>query len=91
MLLASCSDDATAKIWSYSQARCVYDLREHTREIYTLRWSPTGPSTANAGRPLLLATYAPCPLLFACVFVCLCWESFACEERFCLCIGLSLI
>ncbi|KAK1300445.1 Guanine nucleotide-binding protein subunit beta [Acorus calamus] len=36
-LLASCSDDGTAK------------------EIYSIRWSPTGPATSNPNLPLLLA------------------------------------
>lgn len=59
LLLASCSDDTTAKIWSYTHHRCMHDLREHTKEIYTLKWSPTGPSSANPNQPLLLATYVP--------------------------------
>ncbi|KAF5736192.1 hypothetical protein HS088_TW14G00328 [Tripterygium wilfordii] len=44
-LLASCSDDITAKIWSMKQDKYVHDLREHSKEIYTIRWSPTGPGT----------------------------------------------
>lgn len=32
------------------------DLREHKKEVYTLRWSPTGAGTANPTLPLLLAT-----------------------------------
>eukprot|EP00172_Hildenbrandia_rubra_P002871 Plantae.Rhodophyta-Hildenbrandia_rubra.ctg4067.p1 GENE.Plantae.Rhodophyta-Hildenbrandia_rubra.ctg4067~~Plantae.Rhodophyta-Hildenbrandia_rubra.ctg4067.p1 ORF type:complete len:471 (-),score=61.77 Plantae.Rhodophyta-Hildenbrandia_rubra.ctg4067:3041-4279(-) len=49
-LLASCSDDFSAKIWSPNSSSCVFDLREHTKPVYTLRWSP------NANRRLLLAT-----------------------------------
>nr|GMD99428.1 F-box-like/WD repeat-containing protein TBL1X isoform X2 [Ipomoea batatas] len=37
-LLASCSDDSTAK------------------EIYTIRWSPTGPGTSNPNQQLMLAS-----------------------------------
>ena len=55
-LLASCSDDHTAKIWSLEQETAVHDIRDHTREIYSIKWSPTGPGTSNANRPLLLAS-----------------------------------
>uniref|UniRef100_A0A0E0DB39 LisH domain-containing protein n=1 Tax=Oryza meridionalis TaxID=40149 RepID=A0A0E0DB39_9ORYZ len=55
-LLASCSDDWTAKIWSMKQDKCVYDFKEHTKEIYTIRWSPTGPGTNNPNQQLLLAS-----------------------------------
>ncbi|KAG2565299.1 hypothetical protein PVAP13_7NG062317 [Panicum virgatum] len=30
-LLASCSDDGTAKIWSMKQDKCVFDFKEHTK------------------------------------------------------------
>ncbi|MFS7951724.1 putative transcription factor WD40-like family [Helianthus anomalus] len=30
-LLASCSDDSTAKIWSLKQDTCLHDLKEHTK------------------------------------------------------------
>jgi len=50
-LLASCSDDYTAKIWSLKQDKCVHDLKEHTKEIYTIKWSPENPN-----RNLLLAS-----------------------------------
>jgi transducin (beta)-like 1 len=33
----------------------VHDFR-HTKEIYTIRWSPTGPNTANPNKPLVLAS-----------------------------------
>ncbi|XAR51325.1 hypothetical protein NMG60_11005925 [Bertholletia excelsa] len=55
-LLASCSDDTTAKIWSMKQDKYVHDLRDHTKEIYTIRWSPTGPGTSNPNQQLLLAS-----------------------------------
>eukprot|EP00958_Prasinococcus_capsulatus_P014923 scaffold1575_cov352-Prasinococcus_capsulatus_cf.AAC.11 len=41
-LLASCSDDNSAKIWSVKQDTFLFDLREHEKEIYTIKWSPTG-------------------------------------------------
>lgn len=49
-LLASCSDDFTAKIWSTKTAQVVYNLREHTREVYTMQWCP------SVDRRLVLAT-----------------------------------
>ncbi|KAL9245817.1 hypothetical protein vseg_019423 [Gypsophila vaccaria] len=55
-LLASCSDDNTAKIWSMKQDNYVHDLKEHLKEIYTIRWSPTGPATNNPNQQLLLAS-----------------------------------
>ena len=61
-LLASCSDDCTAKVWSVDQPTCRLDLggtggtEGHSKEIYTIKWSPTGPGTANASRRLLLAS-----------------------------------
>eukprot|EP00904_Undaria_pinnatifida_P014117 jgi/Undpi1/9836/HiC_scaffold_27.g12290.m1 len=39
-LLASCSDDYTAKIWKMGQTSCVHNLEEHDKEIYTIKWSP---------------------------------------------------
>ncbi|KAJ7952800.1 F-box-like/WD repeat-containing protein [Quillaja saponaria] len=55
-LLASCSDDITAKIWSMKHEKYVHDLRDHLKEIYALRWSPTGPGTNNANQKLVLAS-----------------------------------
>uniref|UniRef100_A0A1J3GJ24 F-box-like/WD repeat-containing protein TBL1XR1-A n=1 Tax=Noccaea caerulescens TaxID=107243 RepID=A0A1J3GJ24_NOCCA len=55
-LLASCSDDSTAKIWNIKQNTYVHDLREHTKEIYTIRWSPTGTGTNNPNKQLTLAS-----------------------------------
>ncbi|KAF3843182.1 hypothetical protein F7725_002031 [Dissostichus mawsoni] len=39
MLLASCSDDMTLKIWSMKQDACVHDLQAHSKEIYTINAS----------------------------------------------------
>ncbi|GKU98889.1 hypothetical protein SLEP1_g11825 [Rubroshorea leprosula] len=55
-LLASCSDDITAKIWNVKQDNYVHDLRQHCKEIYTIRWSPTGPGTNNPNQQLILAS-----------------------------------
>lgn len=55
-LLASCSDDMTLKIWSMKQDNCVHDLKAHSKEIYTIKWSPTGPGTQNPNMNLILAS-----------------------------------
>ena len=34
----------------------LQDLRDHQKEIYTLKWSPAGRGSANPTAPLLLAT-----------------------------------
>ena len=61
--LASCSDDSTAKIWTLENNKfgenfdgLLHDLRGHTKEIYTVRWTPTGPGSVNPEKPLLLCT-----------------------------------
>ncbi|KAE9607800.1 putative transcription factor WD40-like family [Lupinus albus] len=55
-LLASCSDDRTAKIWNMKYDKYLYDLREHSKEIYIIRWSPTGPGTSNPNKKCVLAS-----------------------------------
>ena len=55
-LLASCSDDYTAKVWSLKQDSCVHNFSDHQKEIYTIKWSPTGPGTNNPNLPLVLAS-----------------------------------
>ena len=36
---------------------CLHDLKEHTGDIYTLQWSPTGPgSSINPNANVYLAT-----------------------------------
>jgi len=55
-LLASCSDDKTVKLWSVSSDTCVASAALHTKGVTCLGWSNTGPNTANAEVPLLLAT-----------------------------------
>jgi hypothetical protein len=39
------------------QETCVHDLQAHNKEIYTIKWSPTGPGTNNPSAPLILARY----------------------------------
>eukprot|EP00591_Stephanopyxis_turris_P007176 CAMPEP_0195530512 /NCGR_PEP_ID=MMETSP0794_2-20130614/33429_1 /TAXON_ID=515487 /ORGANISM="Stephanopyxis turris, Strain CCMP 815" /LENGTH=1193 /DNA_ID=CAMNT_0040662045 /DNA_START=127 /DNA_END=3708 /DNA_ORIENTATION=- len=65
-LLASCSDDCTAKVWAWDAARArggglgrnepLWDFKSHQQEIYTVKWSPTGPGSANPSKALMLAT-----------------------------------
>ena len=38
------------------QDSCLHDLREHKKEIYTIKWSPTGAGSSNPGLPLVLAS-----------------------------------
>ena len=57
-LLASCSDDCTAKVWDFNSASTLpkWDFKSHQQEIYTVKWSPTGPGSKNPNKPLMLAT-----------------------------------
>lgn len=41
-LLASCSDDATVKLWNATSKECVQTLTNHTREVGCLNWSKAG-------------------------------------------------
>lgn len=52
--IASCSDDCHAKIWNIHGL--VHDLRGHEKEIYTVRWTPTGPGSNEPEKPLLLCS-----------------------------------
>ena len=53
--LASCSDDLTAKIWTLEEGLRA-ELTGHEKEIYTVRWTPCGPGSANPDKPLLLCS-----------------------------------
>ncbi|KAG0371647.1 hypothetical protein BGX24_001390 [Mortierella sp. AD032] len=52
-LLASCSDDKTAKVWNLSQNECLFDLTAHTEAVYDMTWAPREPSSKD---PRMLAT-----------------------------------
>lgn len=44
------------KIWSMKQDTWVHNLQAHSKEIYTIKWSPTGPGTHNPNMNLTLAS-----------------------------------
>jgi len=59
MLLASCSDDCTAKVWNVADDSVLtplHDFQSHQQEIYTVKWSPTGKGSKNPSKLLMLAT-----------------------------------
>lgn len=39
-ILASCSDDSTARLWKTSQSSAIHTLTDHKKEIYSINWSP---------------------------------------------------
>ena len=41
-LLASCSDDHTVKIWHVEEEQPLHILRDHTKEVYSTKWSLDG-------------------------------------------------
>jgi transducin (beta)-like 1 len=55
-LLASCSDDTSAKVWSMARDEPLHNFTDHKKEIYTIKWSPCGPGSPNPNQQLLLAT-----------------------------------
>lgn len=57
-LLASCSDDCTAKVWDVTSDSTgpLQDFKSHRQEIYTVKWSPTGPGSQNPHKQRILAT-----------------------------------
>lgn len=52
-----CFPPFLSQIWSMKQDSCVHDLQAHNKEIYTIKWSPTGPGTNNPNANLMLARY----------------------------------
>ncbi|KAJ1442773.1 WD40/YVTN repeat-like-containing domain superfamily [Sesbania bispinosa] len=48
------------QIWSMKQDKYLHDFREHSKEIYTITWSTTGPGTNNPNKNLVLARYDSC-------------------------------
>ena len=58
-LLASCSDDGSAKIWRVDSPTPVHDFTAHTKEIYTIKWSPTGAHWGTAHTPVNPSALGP--------------------------------
>ena len=46
----------TLKVWSMDRDSCLHDLQAHNKEIYTIKWSCTGPGTPNPNANLILAS-----------------------------------
>lgn len=40
LLLASSSDDCTAKIWKIESEEAIFTLKGHKKEVYIVRWAP---------------------------------------------------
>lgn len=53
--LASVSDDQTAKIWTLEEG-LKHDLRGHTQEVLSAKWTSTGHNSKNPEIPLYLCT-----------------------------------
>ena len=43
------------KVWTMDRDNCVHDLQAHQKEIYTIKWSPTGPGTNNPNMNLVIS------------------------------------
>jgi len=43
----------------------MYDFTEHEKEIYTIKWSPTGPGTKCPNKKLILARFGLIFILFS--------------------------
>lgn len=50
------------------QESCVHDLQAHSKEIYTIKWSPTGPGTSNPNSSIMLARWERPGLSFPLAF-----------------------
>ncbi|CAB3989240.1 F-box-like WD repeat-containing TBL1XR1 isoform X1 [Paramuricea clavata] len=56
-LLASCSDDGSAKVWSLKNDAPLHNYQNDAKhQVYTLEWSPSGPGSSNSTLPSCLAT-----------------------------------
>ena len=44
------------KVWTLNRDMWVHNLQAHSKEIYTIKWSPAGPGTNNPSANLILAS-----------------------------------
>lgn len=75
-LLASGSDDKTAKIWDMDQDEPLFDLQGHTKDVYAICWSPV--LGDDLSRRTLLATYVHC------IHICLYVRNYSCIACVCM-------
>ncbi len=48
-MLATCSYDATAKLWDCETGRCLHTLGKHSEAVYAVAFSPNGRYVATGG------------------------------------------
>ena len=46
----------TLKVWSLKEQRMLHSFAAHKKEIYTIKWSPTGAGSSNPNVNLILAS-----------------------------------
>lgn len=56
-LVASGSDDATAKVWSIEKKLMLHDLRGHVKEVFSACWTVMSKGTVNAVAFLCTASF----------------------------------
>ena len=57
IIFLTCISIFISQIWSMKQDSCVHDLQAHSKEIYTIKWSPTGPGTGSPNSNIMLARW----------------------------------
>ena len=55
-LLASASDDGTARLWDADDGTCVRTLTGHSKEVYSVRWAPKLGGSGGSGGEEPMAT-----------------------------------
>jgi WD40 repeat protein len=50
MLIASCSDDSTVRVWNAATGKPVHTYRGHTKAVESLDWSPNGKLIVSGGQ-----------------------------------------
>uniref|UniRef100_A0A3B3QBG2 Transducin beta like 1 X-linked n=1 Tax=Paramormyrops kingsleyae TaxID=1676925 RepID=A0A3B3QBG2_9TELE len=56
LISSPCCHGISLEIWNMKHDLCVHDLQAHSKEIYTIKWSPTGPGTSNPNSNIMLAS-----------------------------------